>query len=366
MTKRTIAFHLLSFIFCLSALAQPMHVAGKIEGLKKGTLHMLVRKSETRVDTLATVAFKKGKFALEADIAEPMVAQLMIDGYDGGFTFIAEPGATYEALLRNSEGAYIRGGNLHAQWQQFIQEDAERRAVAQAIEARYEALRRERKFRSASLANDSLKQAKALIAQETDRFLHSHDDIIAAHTYQSHAAQSDAPLSVSRQMYNSMGPVAKASLSGRLMLERIQRVARSAKGQPAPDFTLRTPEGKDVTLSQVPGKLKIVDFWASWCGPCRLNNPHLRALYEKYHALGLEVVGVSLDSNAAAWQAAIDKDALPWINVSSLQGNRCEVARTYNVSAIPSVFVLNEANQIIASNLRGEALENFLKDFFGE
>ncbi len=346
--------------------SSPLEVKGRIEGLKKGRLHLVVRTSETRTDTLASSDFKKAQFTLRADISEPMVAQLIVDGYGGGFTFIAEPDATYEALLRNDEGAYIKGGTLHEAWQTFIREDALRRKEKGRLQARYEELRTQLKYRSASRVNDSLKEMNNRLTAETEEFLLQHDDIITAHTYQTHAAQNDASLQESRLLYDKMGDIAKASLSGRLMKERIQRIAKTAKGHPAPDFTLTSTTGEQVTMSAVKAPLKIVDFWASWCGPCRLNNPHLRGLYEQYHSKGLEVIGVSIDSDRTAWINAVQKDALPWINVSSLAGKDCEVARTYNVTAVPSVFVLNENNEIIATNLRGEALENFLKDFFEE
>ncbi len=367
MTKRTLFTLLILPLFTsFQAVADEIEITGKIEGLREGRLHMVAQITETRTDTLATIEFQKSKFTLKADISEPLVAQLVIDGYNGGFTFIAQPGAHYDALLKNGEGAYIKGGTLHDAWQNYIREDALRQAKKQEMQLRYETLRKQNKFRSASALNDSLKTYSRNLAGTTEAFLDSHDDIITAHTYQSHAAQHNTPLHMSRALYQKMGPGAKASLSGRLMKERIDRLAKSEAGRPAPDFTLPAPNGAPVTLSTVKGKIKILDFWASWCGPCRLNNPHLKELYKRYHDKGLEIVGVSLDSKREPWLNAIQKDGLPWIQVSSLAGTSCEVARTYNVTTIPAVFVINEKNEIIATNLRGEALDNFLKEQFGE
>ncbi len=255
---------------------------------------------------------------------------------------------------------------MHDAWQSYIHEDAERQVKRKEMQARYETLRKQNKFRSASILNDSLRAYNRELTAATEAFLSSHDDIITAHTYQTHAAQNNVPLNRSKALYNKMGTKAKSSLSGRLMKERIDRMEKSVAGRPAPDFTLLDTENKPVTLSTVKGKIKILDFWASWCGPCRLNNPHLKGLYEKYHAKGLEVIAVSLDNKREPWINAIKKDGLPWIHVCSLSGTGCEVARTYNVTAIPAVFVINEKNEIIATNLRGEALENFLKEQFGE
>ena len=115
-------------------------------------------------------------------------------------------------------------------------------------------------------------------------------------------------------------------------------------------------------MSEVKGKIKIIDFWASWCGPCRLNNPALRKLYDEFHDKGLEIIGVSLDTDGESWKKAIEKDGLIWVNVSSLQGWECETIRLYSVSGVPSLFVLDEYNNIIATGLRGEQLKVFLQE----
>ena len=115
-------------------------------------------------------------------------------------------------------------------------------------------------------------------------------------------------------------------------------------------------------MSAVKGKIKIIDFWASWCGPCRLNNPALKALYDEFKDKGLVIIGVSLDTSKAAWTRAIEKDGLEWVNISSLQGWNCEVVRLYNVKGVPALFILDEDNNIIATGLRGEQLKSFLQE----
>ncbi len=366
MTDKRIILSLLALLFISStqAVAEGLVIKGKVEGIKSGKIHLVVHTSETKVDTLATAPFKSSKFTLKADVAEPIVAQLVIDQYAGGFTFIAEPGAKYEALLKNGEGAYIKGGTLHNEWQAFATRNAEQAAEQKAMKARFDELRRKNKFRSASALNDSIKQFNAAMQNETETFLSAHDDIITAHTYQMHALHNEVPLAASRALYNKMGENAKRSTSGRIMKERIDRMAKTVKGRPAPQFTLPDLQGNDVKLSEVKAKVKILDFWASWCGPCRLNNPHLKGLYEKYHDKGLEVIGISLDNKKELWAKAVEKDGLPWIHVSSLSGFNCPVVRDYNVTGVPAIFVLNEKDEIIGTNLRGEALDNFLADLF--
>jgi len=137
-------------------------------------------------------------------------------------------------------------------------------------------------------------------------------------------------------------------------------------GKVAPDFTLNDTKGKPVTLSSLRGKIVLLDFWASWCGPCRRENPNVKKLYSKYKSKGFEVIGVSLDRKRAPWLAAIQKDELPWIHVSDVKGWKCAPAQLYKVRSIPATFLLDKEGRIIAKGLRGPMLEQKLKEIFGE
>ena len=138
-------------------------------------------------------------------------------------------------------------------------------------------------------------------------------------------------------------------------------------GAIAPDLAFPDPDGNIRKLSDLRGKVVLLDFWASWCRPCRGENPHVVAMYQKYHDKGFEVFSVSLDRDKESWKRAIAADGLVWPNhVSDLKYWSSEAARTYGVSSIPSTFLLDQNGRIIAKNLRGEALTNALKQLFGE
>lgn len=133
-------------------------------------------------------------------------------------------------------------------------------------------------------------------------------------------------------------------------------------GQPAPNFTQATPDGRPVSLSDYRGKYVLVDFWASWCGPCRAENPNLVQAYHAYKAQNFDVLSVSLDEarDRAKWVKAIEADQLPWTQVAELKGWQSQAARAYSITFIPQNVLVDPIGNIIAVNLRGDALPEAL------
>ena len=362
--KKYIFSALLTICFVATSVAQSgaVTIKGKADGIKSGTLYLLAQTSEENTDTVAFCKIKKGKFELKATVTEPLMAQLVVGGFSGGFTLFVEPGVEYDAYLTDGADYYINGGSLNTAYTAHMKASDSLRAVVTGLQERYEAARTARKFRSASLVNDTLQREQDNLRTMTQKFLAANDNVILAYTIYSNILMRNSGFKETRGMYDSMGKGAKETLFGRIIKERIDRLSKTDNGAKAPDFTLFDLEGNAVTMSAVKAKVKIIDFWASWCGPCRLNNPALKEIYADFHDKGLEIIGVSLDEEKEDWAFAVEKDGLAWINVSSLKGWECEVARLYNVKGIPALFVLDENNNIIATGLRDEQLRVFLQE----
>ena len=133
----------------------------------------------------------------------------------------------------------------------------------------------------------------------------------------------------------------------------LRSIEKLTIGQPAPEITLKSPEGNEVSLSSLKGKLVLIDFWASWCKPCRLENPNVVKVYKEYKDKGFEIYGVSLDKFKKQWTQAIEKDGLPWLHVLDDQSL---ASADYRVNAIPMTYLIDKEGNILAKNLRGDAL----------
>jgi peroxiredoxin len=149
-------------------------------------------------------------------------------------------------------------------------------------------------------------------------------------------------------------------------IAKVNSEASTSVGSVAPDFTLKTSKGESISLKDTKGKVVLLDFWASWCRPCRMENPNVVRLYNQYKNKGFTVFSVSLDNNLEKWVAAIQQDGLVWpYHGSNLLGWQCPVAQQFKVQSIPQTFLLDKDGKIIGKNLRGIELENKLRELFG-
>lgn len=166
--------------------------------------------------------------------------------------------------------------------------------------------------------------------------------------------------------YEGLDENVKKSAPGRDLDSRIQDMLSVNVGGMAPNFTLPTPDDKKLSLYDLRGNIVLLDFWASWCSPCLAEMPNVKAIYEKHHADGLEILGVSLDKDGDKWRNAIETKELNWHHVSSLNEWSCPVARRYNVTGIPRMYIIDRDGKIIAQDLRGEELAKKMDELFAK
>ncbi|WP_126246654.1 TlpA disulfide reductase family protein [Chitinophaga rhizosphaerae] len=163
-------------------------------------------------------------------------------------------------------------------------------------------------------------------------------------------------------LYQLLDPAAQKTGTGTRLAERIAILKKSAIGEPMIDFTQPDVSGKPVKLSDFKGKYVLLDFWASWCGPCRAENPNVLKAFNAYKDKNFTVVGVSLDDDGEKWKKAIADDGMPWIQLSDLKGFKNSVAQEYGIQAIPSTFLVSPEGIIVAKDLRGAALHKKLAE----
>jgi peroxiredoxin len=163
-------------------------------------------------------------------------------------------------------------------------------------------------------------------------------------------------------IYQELDAQIRKSFFGEKIQNILAKLKLTAIGNPAPEFTCTDLNGKPVSLSSFKGKYVLLDFWASWCGPCRRENPTIAKAYHKFHDRGFEIFGVSLDDTREDWLQAIKKDALDWTQVSDLKGWKADAAALYGVNAIPMNYLLDKNGIIVAKGLRGDELNDKLQE----
>lgn len=169
--------------------------------------------------------------------------------------------------------------------------------------------------------------------------------------------------SIKRAAYDALDPAFRHLANVSSFKKKLDKImGHVLRGDMAPEITLADTSGHDVALSSYRGHVTLVDFWASWCRPCREENPNVLKAYKKYHGKGFDIYAVSLDGNKIDWAQAIRKDQLPWTHVSDLKYFDSKAALAFGVHGIPDNFLLDKDGKVIARNLRGRALDAKLKE----
>jgi thiol-disulfide isomerase/thioredoxin len=349
-------------------------VNGTIEDVAEGKALLLTRTDNNTIDTLAIAAIANGKFALKGSVQEVTVATLSIEGTRNRISPLFVENAKF--AVKFGKSPRHEGGKLVEQGTVTVVTGG---GAAQQVNNSFFALQQEYGLKNNELsarfmatndpaAKDSIREVARALDKElkgkTGELVKANPDAYAS-AYYLYVENQTASAEVLKEKLGLLGEKARETKFGKMFAERIALLESVAIGQIAPDFTMPTPDGGTLSLHGVKAKVKLIDFWASWCGPCRAENPNVVKVYAEYHPKGLEIIGVSLDDNREKWLEAIEKDQLTWLHGSDLQGWQAAPAKLYVVNAIPHTVLLDENNRIIAKNLRGDALKEKLAELLG-
>jgi len=323
-----------------------------------------------------SVTLKNGKFKFSGTVGNsPVNGLLMLNAKGTGPNY-----DDYKPIYLEKGTITISGADLIGNAQVAgtkTNEDNERYNLAlKPVNDEYDALEARKKAatpdqqKSDAFDKENNQAEKAIEAQEADankKFIHdnpgSYISIVALEGYAYNADYVDiAPL------FNGLTDEIKQTDAGKKFAERLPKIKAVALGATAPEFAEADTNGKIINLSSFRGKYVLIDFWASWCGPCRGENPNVVKAFNQYKGQKFTIIGVSLDqpTGKKVWLAAIHKDGLTWTQVSDLKYWDSKTAGLYAVRGIPQNFLLDPDGKIIAKNLRGNDLEDKLEELFGK
>ncbi|WP_340073671.1 TlpA disulfide reductase family protein [Leptobacterium sp. I13] len=331
-----------------------------IEGIEDGS-KVILRKADANyqpIDIDSTEVLNE-QFSLRGDAKIADMYHIVIDGLQGSLSFVTEPGEiTVTAYKDSIFSSIITGTPSNDDYYAYVTSSAKNRKRINNLIAEYRQAAQEN---NTPLTNDIARKINKVrndIRNYDLTFVKEHPDSYMAPLLIEQMLQSKSqPISVIQDIYTPISERIKSTTLGQKINNIIENAAKVAIGAIAPDFSAPTPSGELLALNDAKGTVTIVDFWAAWCKPCRIENPNLVKIYDAYKGKGLNIVSVSLDKTMDHWKKAIEEDQLPWDHVSNLKYWQDPIAKLYNVNAIPASFILDSEGKIVAKDLRGSQLE---------
>lgn len=355
----------IGMIFSSCTKKEKYTINGKLEGLKSNTMYLslLVDKDFVKIDSAEVT---DGAFVFKGHVDSPKLYVIEAKGESSKSRFnlfLENTEFTISGDL--SKGVKIVGGPNQQIFDDFKSIQESTKELQKELYPKYQAARAandEAKLDSIVSIFENLRKESE---QKAIVLINDNNDKVVSAFLVSKVLMNTLDLKKMEDIYTKFTPNVKKSVYAEAIKEKCDLLSSVAQGMAAPDFTLNTPEGKPFKLSSLRGKVVLVDFWASWCGPCRNENPHVVEMYNEFKDKGFDILGVSLDNNKEKWEKAIAKDGLIWNHVSDLEGWSSKAAKLYGVNSIPHTVLLDAKGNIVAKGLRGDelkaAIEKLLK-----
>ena len=352
---------LLLLVLPVFAVAQnKLTITGKIKGIKEGILVSLTDVNKP-ADTIAKAKVKKGVFILQQELKEPMLLNINMGTDKTLMTFLDNSSVKVSGDIAEIKNSRITGSKTHNDFRDF----------KNIFDPKFDKLMKINQQFQMGQRSDSLvalmDNLKDTIQKEIDQFIKKRRASAVSAFLLAATLQLNDDILLTEQRVNSLKPSALENMYGNFLKQTVAETKINAIGSMAMDFTQADTSGVPVSLSSFRGKYVLLDFWASWCGPCRQENPNVVANFQKFSPKNFTVLGVSLEKPGQKdkWLQAIYKDNLTWTHVSDLQFWNNAVAQQYRVQGIPQNFLIGPDGKILAKNLRGPALEQKLCEVLG-
>lgn len=361
MKKIFIAIAAIGLLLSSCTSADQYRLTGKVKGMTEGKVYLSKLQDHKLVKTDSTQLTESG-FSFTGVTEFPEMYWIQLEGQRGSIQFFLENSEiTIDVDVNSLKNAKISGSVNHDLITSYDNKLKKVQLKQQKMYPAYQTAEKEGK----QVEMDSIEAEFNRL--EADK-LTAGEDFITRNSNTGAAAfvayRISTPLEIAEmeKIYASLEGNAKKSSYADLLKDKIELLKSVEVGQPAPDFTMSTNKGDSLSLSSFRGKIVVVDFWASWCGPCRNENPHMLEMYKELHPKGVEFLGVSLDKNKKSWLKAIKKDGLVWNHVSDLKYWDCKAAKLYGISGIPATIVIDQNGIIAAKKVFGDDLKTAVEN----
>jgi peroxiredoxin len=373
----------LSILSCSKVKKGEFLISGEAKGIPNGK--MVFIKTQNDVGLVLNVDSAKvqdGKFELKGKVKEPSMFVLYIKDIQQPIPFIMESGEIVIKVDKDSIfKSKISGTDSNDSFQEFNDKtnainkrlvDYQNKNIQKLMEAQQ---------KKDNVTIESLKSGYVKIQKEVDDYMNQYPDenpnsYISLLLVERLFNSPDFKYEKVKKTFENLNEELRNTTKGKTISEKLKSIEKNMKNPAvaeklnsiklAPDFSAKSPNGSTISLKESIGKVTVIDFWASWCGPCRKENPNVVALYNEFHSKGLNIIGVSLDDDATKWKDAIAKDKLTWNHVSNLKGFEDPIATLYDVQQIPTTFVLDSKGNIVAKDLRGDELKVKVQELLGQ